>query len=118
MAMLLPPAYIAAIKSVGVGPVLAVTELPSFGWIIRAVPSVNIKAQTKSTRTRIIGPQNESINPRRRPKGLDNRRKTAQVTRAIRKLRIPELTRAYSTVEKTSRRTSPINAAPSVGSNQ
>src|SRR5689334_4348504 len=98
--MLLPPAYIAAIKLVGVGPLLAVTELPSLGWIIRAVPSVRIKAQAKSTRTRMIGPQNESTNPLRRPNGLDTWRKTDQVKRAIRRLRIPKLIRAYSTVVK------------------
>ena len=87
--MLLPPANIAVIKSFFVSPLLARTEVPSFGWMIRAAPIASVNAQTPTSDTRIAGPQNEKIDPCACPNGLDIVLKIHQTRRASWRPRMP-----------------------------
>src|SRR4051812_40089617 len=61
IAMLFPAAYMALTKSVGVLPLIAVTDVPNCGWMRSPIPTVRVNAQTTTTVTRIAGPQTDSI---------------------------------------------------------
>jgi hypothetical protein len=98
IARLLPPAYIAAVELVGVSPLVAPMEVPSFGWISRAMPHVRPKAHTTTSSTRMAGPQHERTTARYRTKELDRQRQSRHVRHATLSLMMPAPMRAYRSV--------------------
>src|ERR1700752_698532 len=92
--MLVPPAYTAVMKSRGVSPLIDRTDVPSFGWIISPAASVSPRAQTTTKVTRIAGPQNERMQPRKRTNGFEIVLKNHHTRLATRGLRMPVPARA------------------------
>ena len=79
--MLVPPAYIAVTKSVGVSPLVARMDVPSSGCMIKAAPSVSPRAQTPTSSTRMTGPQKDRTAPCLEPQTFEALTKEAQVSR-------------------------------------
>src|SRR3954469_16014457 len=71
MAMLVPPAYIAVTKSVGVSPLVARMDVPSSGCMIKAAPSVRPRAQTPTSSTRMTGLQKDRTAPCLEPRAFE-----------------------------------------------
>jgi hypothetical protein len=94
METLLPPTYMAVRKSVGVGPLLARTAVPSTGWMTSAVPSVSPRAHVTTSTPTMTGPQKDMATRRCLPRGRDAQRKSRQTICEIRGARIPVPSRA------------------------
>src|SRR5947209_11312705 len=100
--MLLPPAYSAVRKSLGVLLSLPFTAVPRYGCMIRADPTVRTPAQVTMSATTIVDPANDRTAGRCRPKALETQKNRPHVMRATRSLMKPAPARAYSTVRNRS----------------